>query len=130
MPTQEEDPDLDSSWTRKRLRPERIEGPKRRDDNPVQAPLVSSNSGRARKRKAAETSRSSQTAQRIDDDPIHSMARRIGHSDRIGEMQQMIHELQSGADQALTPAQLTSDAAVPPSKEDLAHLLHIVPTVA
>ena len=42
--TQDEDPDLDPGWTRKRLRPQTgrgIEVPERRDDKPVQAPLVS-----------------------------------------------------------------------------------------
>lgn len=129
----EEDLASTSGWTRKRLRSQTgrgIEVSGRGDDNPVQAPSVLSSTGRTAKRKAAKTSRSSKTAQHIDVDPNHSMARRIGHSDRIGEMQQIIYQLQSGADQALTPVQTPSEAIIPSSLEGLVRLLHIIPTVA
>lgn len=121
-----------SGWTRKRLRSQTgraIEVSERRDDNPVHVPSVSSSTRRARKGKAAKVSRSSKTAQHMDDDPIYSIARRIGRSDGIGEMQQMIYELQSGAYQAFAPAQPSSDATVP-SNQGLIRLLHDVPTVA
>ena len=130
--TQNEDPDLHYGWTRKRLRPQTgrgIEVPERRDDNPVEAPLVSSTIGTARKRKAAGTN-SSKIAQRSEDDPIHSMARRIGHADRVGEMQQIIYELQNGADQPLVLAEPDLDAGVVLCEADPARLFRVVPTVA
>jgi len=133
VPTQGQDAVPNASWTRKRLRSRTgrgIEVPERRDDDPVQEPSVSSNTGRAGKRNAAETSRSSKTTQRTDNDPILSMARQIGHSDRNGEMQQMIQELRGGMDQALALAQPCPDAAIPSSEQDLARLFHVVPTVA
>lgn len=136
VPEQEDDIAFNSGWTRKRLRSQAgrvIQVSERRDDNPVQAPSVSSSIERARKGKAAKASRSFKTAQYMNDDPIDSIARRIGHSDGIGEMQQIIYaiqsELQGGAYQALAPAQPLSGATVP-SSQGLMRLLHLVPTVA
>ena len=83
----------------------------------------------ARKSKAAGTS-SSRLAQRSEDDPIHSMVRRIGHSDRVGEMQQMVYELQSGADQTLALAKPGLNIGVISCEADFARLFQVVPTVA
>ena len=128
----QDDPDLDPGWTRKRLRPQMgrgIEVPERRDDNLVQAPLVSAEIGTARKRKALSTS-SSKIVQRSEDDPINSMARRIGHSDKAGEMQQMIYELQNAADQTPALAESGSNTSVISCEVDPARLFQVVPTVA
>ena len=130
--TQDKDPDLDPGWTRKRLRPQTgrgIEVPERRDDKPVQAPSASSKIGTARKRKAASTS-SSKIARRSEDNPVHSIARRVGHSDRVGEMRQMISELQSGANQPLALTEPGLNTGVVPCEAESARLFQVVPTVA
>ena len=129
----DEHPDLDLDRTRKRLRSQTGQGitiSEKRNEIPDQAPLILSEIGIARKRKTARRSSLKNTWWRAEDDPVHHMACQIGHPDRVGEMRQMISDMQSGMNRSLALVEPNLRAGIVPCEAESIRLFQGVSTFA